>query len=282
MTTSDLGAFLTARRAALAPDDVGVRWSGVRRVPGLRREEVALLAGVSVDYYARLEQGRERHPSLSVLDALCRALDLDEDARGHLLRLADVAPGSTAPAPGTERVDPSLLAVMDAWPDTPAFVFNRRLDILACNALAGALYSDFERVDNLARMIFLDPVGAVFFADWRRSAESSVANLRLALGFDAHDAATLVLVDELAAGSGAFADLWSGNDARGKTREAKTFVHSDVGPMTLEFNAFDVRSAPGQQLIVYRAEPGSPSDHALKMLGSLDATSRVYGSEARG
>ena len=241
-----------------------------------------MLAGVSVDYYTRLEQGRERHPSLSVIDALSRALDLDDDARDHLLRLADIAPGSTAPAPGTERVDPSLLAVMDAWPNTPAYVFNRRLDILARNSLAGALYSDFVRADNLARMIFLDPAGAVFFADWRRSAEASVANLRLALGFDAHDATTLALVDDLAAGSRAFAELWARNDARGKTREAKTFVHSAVGPMTLEFNAFDVRSAPGQQLIVYRAEPGSASDHALSMLGVLDATSRAYGPESRG
>lgn len=241
-----------------------------------------MLAGVSVDYYARLEQGRERHPSVSVLDALCRALDLDNDARDHLLRLADVVPGSIAPAAGKERVDPSLLAVVDAWPDTPAFVFNRRLDILACNTLAGALYSDFASVDNLARMIFLDPVSTVFFADWRRSAESSVANLQLALGFDTHDASTLALVDELSAGSQAFADLWTGKDARGKTREAKTFVHSAVGSMTLEFNAFDVRSAPGQQLIVYGAEPGSSSDHALKMLGALEATSRVSEAESRG
>ncbi|MEV1128775.1 helix-turn-helix transcriptional regulator [Agromyces sp. NPDC049794] len=274
MATSALGTFLSARRAALTPEEAGVRWSGVRRVPGLRREEVAMLAGVSVDYYARLEQGRELHPSASVLDALCRALDLDGDARQHLFRLAGAAPG-VSPTPAEERVDRSLLALMDAWPETPAFVINRRLDILARNALATALYSAFESSENLARMAFLDPAATTFFDDWQRTVEASVANLRLALGFDAHDVATRALVRDLREGSQRFRELWEGNDARGKTQEAKTFVHADVGRLTLEYHAFDVRSAPGQQLIVYRAEPGSPSDNGLRLLGSIAATSRL-------
>jgi transcriptional regulator with XRE-family HTH domain len=168
MSSSELGPFLTARRAALSPDEAGIQWSGVRRVPGLRREEVALRAGLSVDYYARLEQGRERHPSASVLEALSRALRLESDAREHLFRLAGAAPQEAA-RPSVDRVEPALLALMDAWPGTPAFVVNRRLDILAANALASALYSPFRPADNLARMTFLEPVAATVFGDWQRS-----------------------------------------------------------------------------------------------------------------
>ncbi|MBF0689024.1 MAG: helix-turn-helix domain-containing protein [Cellulomonas sp.] len=271
MVTSDLGLYLAARRAAVSPEAAGVRWSGVRRVPGLRREEVSMLAGVSVDYYTRLEQGREKNPSTSILNALSRALDLAPDARDHLYRLAGSAPAAS-PSPAVEHVDPPLRRLMDAWPDTPALVLNRRLDVLALNPLACALYSTFETTHNLARMVFSDPAGMTFFDDWDRSAQSSVAHLRLALGYDAHDGATLALVEELRSTSPHFAALWEKNDARGKTHEAKAFVHPDVGRLTLEFNAFDVRGATGQQLIVYRAEPGSPSDHALRLLATMAAT----------
>jgi len=270
MATNDLGLFLTARRAALRPDAADIRWSGVRRVPGLRREEVAMLAGVSVDYYSRLEQGREQNPSASVLNALSRALDLGPDAREHLFRLAGATPSASL-SPVSEQVDPSLHRLMDAWPDTPALVLNRRLDILALNALARALYSPFEQTENLARMVFVDPAGATFFDDWDRSAQACVANLRLALGYDPHDGATLALVEELGV-SPRFGALWAKNDARGKTHEAKAFVHPDVGRLTLEFSSFDVRGAAGQQLIVYRAEPASASDHALRLLASIAAT----------
>ena len=227
-----------------------------------------MLAGVSVDYYARLEQGRELHPSASVLDALCRALNLNHDAREHLFRLAGVAPG-TVPVAVREQVDPSLLALMDSWSETPAFLLNRRLDILARNPLAAALYRGFTNADNLARMTFLDPAGPSFFADWHRAAEACVANLRLALGYDANDHATLALVEELSAGSVHFDALWASHNVRGKTHEAKTFLHPEVGSLTLEFTSFDVRSAPGQQLIVYRAEPFSPSDTALRLLRTI-------------
>ncbi|MEV7797647.1 helix-turn-helix transcriptional regulator [Microbacterium foliorum] len=271
MANKDLGQYLAARRAAIDPDTAGIRWSGVRRVPGLRREELSMLAGVSVDYYARLEQGRETNPSPSILNALSRALDLTPDAREHLYRLAGAAPGTT-PSPATEHVDPSLRRLMDAWPDTPAFVLNRRLDILSLNPLARALYSPFDNTGNLARMVFAESAGAAFFDDWNRSAEACVANLRLALGYDANDRAALALVEELRTENPHFATLWERNDARGKTHEAKVFLHPDVGRLTLEFNAFDVRGATGQQLIVYRAEPGSPSDHALRLLATMAAT----------
>jgi transcriptional regulator with XRE-family HTH domain len=273
MPSSELGTFLVARRAQVQPGDVGVVSSGVRRVAGLRREEVAMLAGVSVDYYTRLEQGRERHPSASVLDAVSRALDLDLDAREHLFRLADIAPASIR-MPSRSHVDPNLLSLLDAWPDTPAIVIDRRLNLLARNTLAEAFYADFDAADNIVRMTFLDPAGRTFFVDWQRAAEACVANLRLALGHDPHDRLVLALVTELSAASPEFRRLWGRNDVRGKTHEAKTFRHSEVGELTLTYHAFDVRSAPGQQLIVYRAEPSSSSAEALRLLGTLAATRR--------
>ncbi|QKW13625.1 helix-turn-helix domain-containing protein [Verrucosispora sp. NA02020] len=271
MPTTALGAFLTARRARLTPGDVGLVSSGTRRVAGLRREEVAVLAGVSVDYYTRLEQGRERNPSSSVLAAVARALDLGPDAHDHLFRLAGLAPGST-PTPARPQVGQSLRELLDAWPDTPAVVIDRRLDLLAGNALADAFYADFAEADNLVRMAFLDPAGTTFFADWRRTAEACVANLRLALGHDPHDRRARELVEEMGAASPEFRRLWGRHDVQGKTHEAKTFRHSAVGELTLSYHAFDVRDAPGQQLIVYRAEPHSRSAEALRLLGTLAAS----------
>jgi transcriptional regulator with XRE-family HTH domain len=273
MPSNDLGAFLSARRAHVRPGDVGVVSSGTRRVPGLRREEVAMLAGMSVDYYTRLEQGRERHPSASVLDAVSRALNLDRDTREHLFRLADVAPPNI-PAPSPTRVDPQLLSLLDAWPDTPAIVIDRRLTLLARNSLAEAFYADFATADNIVRMTFLEPAGRTFFTDWHRATQACVANLRLALGHAPADREAVALITELRAASPEFRRLWDRNDVRGKTHEAKTFRHSEVGELTLTYHAFDVRSAPGQQLIVYRAESCSPSAQALRLLGTLAATRR--------
>ncbi|MGW0506689.1 helix-turn-helix domain-containing protein [Micromonospora sp. NPDC003241] len=268
MPTTALGAFLTARRARLTPGDVGLVSSGTRRVAGLRREEVAVLAGVSVDYYTRLEQGRERNPSSSVLAAVARALDLGPDAHDHLFRLAGLSPGNT-PTPARPQVGQSLRELLDAWPDTPAVVIDRRLDLLAGNALADAFYADFAEADNLVRMAFLDPAGTTFFADWRRTAEACVANLRLALGHDPHDRRARELVEQMGAASPEFRRLWGRHDVQGKTHEAKTFRHGAVGELTLSYHAFDVRDAPGQQLIVYRAEPHSRSAEALRLLGTL-------------
>ncbi|KIH98045.1 XRE family transcriptional regulator [Streptomonospora alba] len=270
MPRTALGAFLTARRARLAPDDVGLAYSGTRRVAGLRREEVAVLAGVSADYYSRLEQGRERRPSASVLDAVARALDMEPDAREHLFRLAGVAP-EHRPAPARPRVDAHLRMLLDSWPDTPAMIIDRRLDLLATNALADALYADFAEADNLVRMAFLDPAGEVFFADWQRTARACVANLRLALGHDPHDRRVQELVQEADRGSPRFRDLWNEHDVRGKSQEAKTFRHGAVGELTLSSHVFDVRGEDGLMLVVYRAEQGGPDFRALRLLGSLAA-----------
>ncbi|MBL1097390.1 helix-turn-helix transcriptional regulator [Streptomyces coffeae] len=273
MADNALGDFLRARRAALRPDDVGMAYHGLRRVPGLRREEVAVLAGVNADYYTRLEQGRERHPSPQVLDALSRALHLDTDARAHLYRLTGTVPDDRhTPAPDT--VSAALRRLMDGYAHTPAFVINRTLDVLAANALAEALYSPFRLMDNLARMIFLDPAARHFFTRWEWSAQATVANLRQAEGYPADGPRLNALVTTLTRRSADFTTLWNAHAVRGKTQDAKHLHHPEVGPLTLTYQSFDVRDAPGQQLVIYHAEPGSPSAQALGLLGTLDATRR--------
>ncbi|MFH8405110.1 helix-turn-helix domain-containing protein [Streptomyces sp. NPDC018019] len=279
MGGNHLGEFLRARRAGLRPDDVGMASYGARRVAGLRREEVAVLAGVSADYYTRLEQGRERNPSAQVLDALSRALRLEADARAHLYRLAGTVLDDQSASRAAEQVGPALRQLMDGYPNTPAFVLSRALDVLATNALADALFTPFETVDNLARMTFADPAGREFYTDWERAAQATVANLRQAVGFDPDHPRLRALVRTLSEHSADFAHLWNAHTVRGKTRDAKHLLHPDVGPLTLTYQAFDVRDAPGQQLVIYHAEPGSPSAQALELLGSLHATRRR--SEAR-
>ncbi|MFZ3566805.1 helix-turn-helix transcriptional regulator [Streptomyces sp. BH097] len=266
-----LGEFLRARRARVRPQDVNMASHGVRRVAGLRREEVAVLAGVNADYYTRLEQGRERHPSPQVLDALGRALLLDLDAREHLHRLAGVAPDGPGPLHATERVSPALRELMDGYAHTPAFVMSRTLDLLASNALADALYAPFAPADNVARMTFLDPAGRQFYRDWDRAAQAAVANLRQAHGFDPGNPRLHRLVDALNEHSAEFRRLWAQHAVRGKTQDAKQLLHPDVGPLSLTYQSFDVRDAPGQQLVIYHAEPGSASAQALALLGSLHA-----------
>ncbi|SDS67948.1 helix-turn-helix transcriptional regulator [Actinoplanes derwentensis] len=274
MPVTDLGRFLAARRARLGPDDVGLPSHGRRRVAGLRREEVAVLAGVSADYYTRLEQGRERAPSASVLDGIARALDLGPDAREHLFRLAGVPIGDQAPL--TDRVDDDLRQLLADWPHLPAVIVNRRLDLLARNPIADALYSDFTETGNLARMTFLDPVGRTFFADWARAAEACVAPLRLALGHEPGNQRTLALTEELATADADFRRWWADHDVRGKTREAKRFRHSAVGEMTLTYRTFDVLGATGQQLIVYRAAPNSRDADAIRLLGILASSTATH------
>ncbi|GHB51024.1 transcriptional regulator [Streptomyces cirratus] len=272
MTSNDLGDFLRARRSRLQPADVGLASHGARRVPGLRREEVAVLAGMNSDYYARLEQGRERSPSPQILDAIGGALRMEDEARAHLYRLAGTAPDRDRPQP-EETASTPLCRLLDGF-TTPAFVLNPATDFLAANALADALFAPFEKTDNLARMTFLDPAARGFFVHWARAAEAVVAALRHATGLDPRYRRLHGLVRSLAGASEEFAALWSAHAVHAKTRDAKEIFHRDVGRLALTFQTFDVREAPGQQLVVYHAEPGSPSARSLDLLGTLPATRR--------
>jgi transcriptional regulator with XRE-family HTH domain len=273
MAENALGEFLRARREQVSPAELGLAAGSGRRVAGLRREEVALLAGVSTDYYVRLEQGRERHPSAQVLDALARALVLDDDAVAHLHRLTRPVPAGRRAPRRRERVSPNLLRLMDGWPGTPAVVLGRCLTVLAHNALGRALFDGHTHSGDLVRLVFLDPDAREFYPDWERVAVNTVGGLRVAAGLDPDDPLLIETVGELSVKSEAFRRLWARHEIRQKTHETKRFRHRLVGELTLSYEALSVNSAPGQQLIVYQAEPGSPSEAALTLLGSLTAAS---------
>ncbi|MEU8481933.1 helix-turn-helix transcriptional regulator [Streptomyces sp. NPDC048641] len=263
-----LGDFLRARREALKPHDVGLPEYGRRRVPGLRREEVALLAGVSSDYYIRLEQGRENSPSPQVLDAVAQALKLDGEATDHLNRLCLTA--SQRPRDrGETGVSRQLLQLMDSWDHTPAFIVGPALDIMAGNSLATALHSGFETFDNLARMVFVDPAGRTFYQEWERAAHSCVAEIRAAYGHDPESARIAEVVAELSAQSEEFAGIWQLHDVKGKSQEGKHLQHPQVGDLHIKFAAFTVNGAPHQQLVVYQAEPAGPTAAAFEALRSM-------------
>ncbi|MFE2042835.1 helix-turn-helix transcriptional regulator [Streptomyces sp. NPDC059477] len=263
-----LGDFLRARREALKPHDVGLPEHGRRRVPGLRREEVALLAGVSSDYYIRLEQGRENSPSAQVLDAVAQALQLGPEATDHLNRLC-LTPTQRPRDRGETTVSRQLLQLMDGWAHTPAFVLGPALDIMAGNSLATALHSGFDGFDNLARMVFVDPAGREFYQEWERAAHSCVAELRAAYGHDPGSARIAEVVAELSAGSEEFAGIWEMHEVKSKSQEGKHLRHPQVGDLHIAFAAFTVNGAPHQQLVVYQAEPASPTQAAFERLRAM-------------
>ncbi len=270
-----LGDYLRSARGRLTPQELGLPVSDDRRVSGLRREEVALLAGVSADYYMRLEQGRERSPSVQVLDSLGEALRLDDDGRLHLYHLAGFSPRPASSSP--DRVDPALVELMSSWSHNPALVLGRAYDVLAANRMGAALFSGFPYSDNLLIKVFCDPASRSFYADWRTSAANTVAGFRLAEGAARDDPRIRQVVDELLQRSPEFRQMWRENTARGKSIEAKRFVHPEVGPLTLRMQSFDVRSAPGQQLVTYHADRGSPSAEALDRLARSAASAAPDG-----
>jgi transcriptional regulator with XRE-family HTH domain len=252
----------------LKPHDVGLPEHGRRRVPGLRREEVALLAGVSSDYYVRLEQGRENSPSPQVLEAVAQALKLDPEAIEHLNRLCLTA--SQRPRDwGVADVSQQLLQLMDGWEHTPAFVIGPALDIMAGNSLATALHSGFDQFDNLARMVFVDPAGREFYQEWERAAHSCVAEIRAAYGHDPESARIAEVVAELSAQSEDFAEIWQMHEVKSKSQEGKHLKHPLVGDLHIKFAAFTVNGAPHQQLVVYQAEPASPTAAAFETLRAM-------------
>ncbi|GII28062.1 transcriptional regulator [Planotetraspora mira] len=266
-----LGEYLQARRKLVTPDEIGLKHSGRRRTPGLRREEMAYLAGVSTDYYSRLEQGRERNPSDQVLSALARALDLDSESAQHLYALAHPRTRRGTPASRVERVSPMLMRLLRGWNHTPALVLGRWMDVLATNQIAEALYDGLAHNDNLIRMVFLNPESRTFYSDWEKVAYHKAAHLRAAAGTDPDDPFLPELVEELSEESDEFRHLWARHDVHFKKHESKGFHHRDVGDLTLICESFTVNSAPGQQLMIFQAEPGSLTEKALAMLGSLSS-----------
>jgi transcriptional regulator with XRE-family HTH domain len=266
---NELGVFLRASRSRVEPADAGLA-GGVsgRRVRGLRREEVAVLAGVSADYYARLEQGRERNPSAQVIGAIGQALRLMPEAREHLFRLAGLNPRLGPDSP-RELVHPSLLRLLEAFPQAAAYVLGPAFDVLATNAIADALLSPFGTERNMPRILFTHPRAKAVFADWELLRRSTVYALRLTAGRFPNDADISGLVAELGEVSPEFRSLWADHDVAGLTRLFKVFVHPEVGRIELTYQTFDVVDAPGQLLLVGTPEPGSRSEQALTYLASM-------------
>ncbi|MEV0393755.1 helix-turn-helix transcriptional regulator [Polymorphospora rubra] len=281
MAIPRLGDYLRSRRAQVTPRDVGLPEDGQRRVPGLRREEVALLARISVDYYLRLEQGRERRPSPQVLEALSDALLLDDDGRLHLYRVAGMTPLPRRES-RVERADPQLLSLAELWDRTPALILGRAYDVLAANTLGRAVFGHLQPGTNLLLAMFLDPSVRSFYGDWATAAANVVAGFHFLEGARPHDPRIQEVLRTAAKESREFADLWRRRDARGKSAAAKLLHHPDVGELTLRMQTFDVRSAPGQQLIVYHAQEGTRTADALRLLGSLATTRPDHENDPHG
>jgi transcriptional regulator with XRE-family HTH domain len=274
--------FLVSRRAKVTPEQAGLPAGGRRRVPGLRRSEVAGLAGMSVEYYSKLERGSLAGASASVLGSIARALQLDDAERAHLFDLARAADGTSAiERPSRRRSRPappraSLQRVLDAVTDGPAFTCNGRMDILATNALARAFYDDlFANPDNranLARFAFLDPASRDFYADWGATADITVAMLRTEAGRDPHDRDLHDLVGELSTRSEEFATRWGTHDVRHHGTGAKHFHHRVVGDLDLTYEVLALVAEPGLTITIYTAEPATTSHEALGLLASWAAT----------
>ena len=279
---AEIRAFLTTRRAKITPEQAGLTSYGTRRVPGLRREEIAVLAGVSVPYYTRIERGDMKGVSDSVLDAISRALRLDEAERAHLFNLARALRPLSVPtrrkrAP-KRGVRPSIQHILDGLTGAPAIVHNARLDNLAANQLGYALYSDmFSRAAgsgpvNSARYIFLDPGARDFYIDWDRAASDVVAILRSAAGRDPYDRDLTDLVGELSTQSPEFRTRWAAHNVRFHDTGTKDVHHPLVGDISLTYNRMELSADPGQAITIWTAEPGTKSAEALNLLGSWAAT----------
>ena len=277
----DVREFLVTRRARIRPEQVELPAGPNRRVPGLRRAEVALLAGMSVEYYSRLERGDLRGASESVLHAIATALVLDDAEREHLFALARAAGPVSTRRPTkpsrTPTVRPGLQVIIDSITAGCAIIRNGRMDILAANALGRAMYVDLfdgsDRPPNLARFCFLDrPHADRFYPDWDAAADATVAILRGEAGRDPHDKGLHDLVGELSTRSEAFRRKWGMHDVRRHTTGRKHFIHPVVGEVDLVFEAAELREDPGLSLMIYAAEPGTPTAEALTLLASWAAT----------
>ena len=282
---AEVREFLSTRRARITPDQAGLPvYGGNRRVAGLRREEVALLAGMSVDYYVRLERGNLSGASDSVLESLAHALQLDEAERTHLYDLARAATPSGRRATVTaSRVRPTILRLLDSMTDVPAYVRNARFDILAANTLGRALYAPLfdsplfaqRGPVNSARFLFLDPASKDFWIDWDKGADDSVAFLRSEAGRSPHDRVLTELIGELSTKSQDFATRWAKHDVKFHRSGVKNLHHPLVGDLALPYEAMDLPSDPGLRLNFYTPEPDSPAREALGLLAGWAGTGTV-------
>jgi transcriptional regulator with XRE-family HTH domain len=282
---NDIREFLTSRRERLTPQEVGLPdFGGRRRVKGLRREEVALLAGMSTEYYVRLERGNGTGVSEAVLDGISRALRLDEAEHAHLYDLVRSANQGNNPGPRrrparSPQVGTSVLQLIDAMHDVPVFVQNGRLDAVATNRLGAALFSEMfvtpQRPVNAARFVFLDPRAQTFYRDWEGNARLIVALLRAEAGRSPYDRVLTDLVGELATRSDLFRTLWASHDVRAHRTGSKQVHHPVVGDLDLTFEAMDLTSAPGLQLLAFSAAPGSASYDGLQLLATWAATAQL-------
>ncbi|WP_194924260.1 helix-turn-helix transcriptional regulator [Catenulispora pinisilvae] len=281
--------FLTSRRARITPDQAGLPAYGGsnRRVPGLRREEVALLAGVSVEYYTRLERGNARGVSESVLDNLARALQLDEAERAHLFDLARAASssGSRTRRPAKQQVRPIVQRILDGMEGVPAHVRNGRFESLAVNRLGRALlapvYEGRELPVSHARFAFLDPRAHEFYGDWERTANDIVAALRSEAGRNPYDKALTDLIGELSTRSEFFRTRWAAHNVRFHNTGVKVFHHPVVGELRMEYESLELTDGSGLAMSVYSPEPGSPSEDAMALLASWAATMDREQEDAR-
>ncbi|WP_026423235.1 helix-turn-helix transcriptional regulator [Actinokineospora inagensis] len=272
---TELGDFLRTRRARLSPEEVGMTSYGARRVPGLRREELAQLAGVSVTYYTRLEQGQSQNASDDVLDAIARALRLDEDETAHLRDLARPGRRKRKPASRPEQARPGTLQLLNAMDGVAAVAMDRRSDVLAWNPLAHQLLAGHYAFDstssaanrpNLTRMLFLDPHTRELYSRWNDEAKRSVASLRLVAGRHPDDRHLAELIGELSMRSTEFAALWSRHPVLNCTFGVKHFAHPAVGSLDLHFEVLQMPDHSAHRLLMYSAEPGTPSEAALRLL----------------
>ena len=287
---AEVREFLTTRRAKISPEQAGLPSAGQRRVPGLRRSEVAALAGMSVEYYAKLERGALAGVSPGVLEAIARTLRLDDAERAHLMRLAREADGSNAVLRPTRRpkqwqIRPSLQWSLDAITTGPAIIVNNRQDLLAANHLGRAMYSDVyadpTRPPNFGRFTFLDSAARRFFPNFDLAADMTVANLRTAAGKDPHDKGLHDLVGELSTRSDDFRRRWGAHNVRTHGTGVKTFHHHAVGDLELAYESMDLRADPDLTMTLYAAQPASPTEDALRLLASWAATHQTSPADNR-
>ena len=268
--TNLLGDYLRARRELVTPDSAGLPAGGVRRVAGLRREEVAMLAGISSDYYLRLEQGRDRNPSMQVLEAVARVLQLDQDGTDYLLTLAAPHPRHRPRRPRRETVPASIRQLLDVV-GQPAFVEGRYLDVLATNRLATALSPNVRVGENRLRSVFLDPDERAMYPDWEQTTVQLVAGFRESVGSNVDDPRAVGLVGELSLASERFRQLWARHDVRVRRGRPIRMHHQQVGDLTVRCEKLTISGTDGQMLVIYHAEPGSSSADQIALLGSLAA-----------